>query len=124
MYAQAMEAEQRSSDLMGEHDSFVKLQRIYATSGYTSMLREAIKQDLADRASGKYRNPVGIASNYALLGDEAHALEWLEKGYQEHSSGMQYLAIDVQFDSLRSNPRYQYWLGVLGLPSNVKYPHV
>jgi TolB-like protein/DNA-binding winged helix-turn-helix (wHTH) protein/Tfp pilus assembly protein PilF len=124
MYALALETEQRASDLIGERDFFLKLQKIYAASGYTSMLREAIKKDLADRASGRYRNPVGIASNYAQLGDEARALEWLEKGYQEHSSGMQYLAIDVQFDSIHSNPRYQYWLGVLGLPTKVNPPHI
>jgi hypothetical protein len=50
-----------------------------------------------------------------MLGDEAHALEWIEKGYEERSSGMQYLAIDPQFDAIRSNPKYQYWLGVLNL---------
>jgi TolB-like protein/DNA-binding winged helix-turn-helix (wHTH) protein/Tfp pilus assembly protein PilF len=123
MYAQALELEQHGSDLIGEHEFFVKLQKIYAASGYAAMLRESLKKELADRAGGKYRNPVGIASNYAQLGDEAHMLEWLEKGYQEHSSGMQYLAVDVQFDAMRSNPRYQYWLGVLGLPTKLNPPH-
>jgi hypothetical protein len=30
---------------------------------------------------------------------------------------MQYLAVDMEFNSLRSNPKYLYWLDVLGLPA-------
>ena len=42
--------------------------------------------------------------------------EWLQKAYEEHSSGMQFLNVDAHFDSIRSDPKFQYWLRVLGLP--------
>lgn len=115
MYAEALEEQQRNSALAGDSDFMRKLQKIYATSGYEAMLREELMKELEDRAQGKYGKALGIASYYAMLGDEAHALEWIEKGYEERSSGMQYLAIDPQFDAIRSNPKYQYWLGVLNL---------
>jgi hypothetical protein len=35
---------------------------------------------------------------------------------------MEYLSIDPEFDFIRSNPKYQYWLGVLGLPASVNVP--
>lgn len=117
MYTEALEQEQRHATLAGEAEYFTKLQKIYSASGYNAVLREELNKDLEDRDRGKYRNPTGIASYYALLGDQAHALEWLERGYEEHSSGMQYLAIDPQFDAMRSSPRYQYWLNVLNLPT-------
>jgi hypothetical protein len=70
---------------------------------------------LAARAGGEYENPVGIAELYAALGDTPHALEWLQKGYEEHSSGMQFLLTDSHLDSLRSNPQFQYWTNIIGL---------
>jgi len=93
-----------------------RMRKAYVASGYPGLLREELNEALRNRAKGKYVNSLGIAALYADLGDEAHALEWLEKGYEEHSSKMQYLAIDPQFDSMRSNSRFQYWLDVLGLP--------
>ena len=120
MYREALEQEQRESTLAGEADFFARLQKVYSTSGYPALVREELKKELEERASGKYRKAIGIASYYAMLSDEPHALEWLEKAYDERSSGMQYLAVDPQFDAIRPNPRYQYWLGVLNLPSSVK----
>ena len=84
------------------------------------MLRRELNKDLQDRAQGKYASPVGIAACYSTLGDEERALEWLQRGYEEHSSGMQYLAVDMEFNSFRSNPKYLYWLDVLGLPYAVR----
>jgi TolB-like protein/DNA-binding winged helix-turn-helix (wHTH) protein/Tfp pilus assembly protein PilF len=120
MYSEALEQEQRHSTLVGDAEYFTKLQKAYSASGFTAVVREGLRKDLEDRARGKYSNPTGIASQYAMLRDEAHTLEWLQKGYEEHSSGMQYLAVDPQFDFIRSNPRYQYWLNVLNLPTTVK----
>lgn len=117
MFSDALAIEQRFSTLSDESEFFVRLKKAYAASGYTAVVREELNKDLEDRARGKYRNPVGVAREYALLGDDEDALEWLEKAYEERSSGMQYLAVDPQFDALRSNPKFQYWLGVLGLPS-------
>jgi len=122
MYAEALEEQQRNSALAGDTDLMRRLQKIYATSGYEAMLREELKKELEDRAKGKYGKALGIASYYAMLGDETHAFEWIEKGYEERSSGMQYLAVDSQFDTIRSNPKYQYWLGVLNLPASVNVP--
>jgi hypothetical protein len=44
-------------------------------------------------------------------------MEWLEKGYEAHASGMQYLAISRGFDGMRADPRFRYWLTVLNLPA-------
>jgi tetratricopeptide (TPR) repeat protein len=115
MYAQSLEVS-RKGFALAYPSHMARMQRAYANGGFPAFLREGLKEDLQDRAKGKYVNSLGIAASYAELGDEAHALEWLEKGYEEHSSKMQYLAIDPQFDTLRSNPRFQYWLDVLGLP--------
>jgi TolB-like protein/DNA-binding winged helix-turn-helix (wHTH) protein/Flp pilus assembly protein TadD len=122
MYSEALDTMQPLLSLKGTPNSAAEMRRIYSTSGYAAVIRKELEKDLQDRKQGKYRSPVGIAASYSTLGDEQQALEWLERGYEERTSGMQYLAVDGEFDSIRNNPKYQYWLGVLGLPT-VKVPH-
>lgn len=122
MFPEAVDSLQQHWTLRGEPDFARELQRAYLNAGYSGIIRQELNRALQERARGEYNSPVGIASLYAELGDQAHALEWLQKGYEEHSSGMEYLSIDPEFDFIRSNPKYQYWLGVLGLPASVNVP--
>jgi len=120
MYSEALDTQRQNLSLKGQPNFAGELRNIYSSSGYTAVMRRELNKDLQDRAEGKYTSPVGIAACYSSLGDEERALEWLQRGYEEHSSGMQYLAVDTEFNSLRSNPKYLYWLDVLGLPSGVR----
>ena len=122
MYSEALDTMQPYLSLKGTPNSAAEMRRIYSTSGYTAVMRKELEKDLQDRKQGKYRSPVGIAASYSALGDERQALQWLERGYEERTSSMQYLAVDAEFDSIRSNPKYQYWLSVLGLPTSVNVP--
>ena len=118
MYADTLSLWKQKCALTGEMEFARDLDRSYARSGYLGILRAELNYDLAARSSGEYSNPVGIAEAYAALGDTPHALEWLQKAYEEHSSGMQFLNTDARFDSLRADPRFQYWLNVLALLSS------
>lgn len=123
MYAEALARWKEKCALTGEADFARDMEKSFARSGYPGMLRAELNFDLAARTSGEYSNPVGIAEMYAALGDAPHAFEWLQKAYEEHSSGMQFLLADAKFDSLHSDPKFQYWLGVLGLPSAARSNH-
>jgi hypothetical protein len=57
--------------------------------------------------------PAGI---YAGLDDKDEAFRLLEKGYQEHSAAMLYLAVDPFWYGLHSDPRYPDLLRRMGLP--------
>jgi ACT domain-containing protein len=48
-----------------------------------------------------------IAIIYTGLDDKEHALDWLEKAYQERDTIMTHLKVDPLFDTLRSQPRFQ-----------------
>lgn len=119
MYVEALNSLQQYWVLVGQPEFARELQKTYDKAGYTAVNRAFLNKELRDREKGRYRSPTGIAGMYASLGDESHAFEWLQKGYEEHSSGMAYLAIDSDFDTLRERPQFQYWLGVLGLPRTV-----
>jgi hypothetical protein len=52
---------------------------------------------------------------YAGLNDGDQAFRWLEKGYQEHSNQMVWLAVDPWWYGMRSDPRYADLLRRIGL---------
>ena len=113
-YAEAVELMVKGETLNGAPDFAAALGRAYARGGFHAVLEEKLKSALQERLK-TYVNPVGIADVYAELGDHGHAVEWLEKGYEAHASGMQYLAISRGFDPIRSDPAFRYWLAVLEL---------
>lgn len=116
-YASAVEFMAREETLNGDPKFAAQLQRAYAQGGFRAVIEEELKSALADERNKKYVNPVGVADVYAELGDAAHAVQWLQKGYEAHASGMQYLAISRGFDPIRTDPQFGYWLSVLNLPA-------
>lgn len=74
----------------------------------------AILNRLLDGRGGSLVDPVGIAGIYASLGEEARAMEWLERAVNEKSSGVAYINGYPQFDALRSNPRFRELLRRVG----------
>ncbi len=91
------------------------LGRAYARAGRR---REAtaILSDMLALATSRYVSPYDLAVLYAGLGETDHALEWLEKGFQQRSGLLVYLNVDPVFDELRSNPRFQALLRRMNFP--------
>ncbi len=119
MDAEAVGELQQKWALYGDPGFAQVLKRAYATSGYPGMIREQLNRMLQNIAGGQYVDPVAIAECYSELGDAPHAFQWLQKGYEGHSSSMQFLMVTQGFDPIRSSPTFQYWRGVLGLPASV-----
>jgi serine/threonine-protein kinase len=57
------------------------------------------------------------AEVYAQWGDEAQALEWLEKALQLHDSGLTDIRLDPLLDPLRKEPRFQAIVRSLNFPA-------
>jgi len=114
-YAEAVEAMKKEEFLDGNLKFADLLGRAYTQGGFHAVVEQELKNALSENGK-KYVNPVGVAEAYAQLGDVPRALEWLEKGYEAHASGMEFLAISRGFDGIRSDPGFRYWLSVLNLP--------
>jgi Flp pilus assembly protein TadD len=78
----------------------------YGVAGQRASAR-AILGELNDLAKKKYVPPVQIAFVYLGLGDRAHALDLLEKAYQERSWELVFIQVEPWVDSLRSDPRFR-----------------
>jgi TolB-like protein/Tfp pilus assembly protein PilF len=62
-----------------------------------------------------YMVPTFIASDFAMLGETDSAIVWLEKGFDEPTNWMPYLASNPLFDGIRSDERFQAIIRRLGL---------
>jgi len=91
----------------------------YAQSGYRGAMKRAADL-LAVRAHKTYVNSIDVAALYAIAGENAQALEWLEKGLEERSPQMPYVDTWVELSPLRNTPRFQDLLRKMNLPVDEK----
>lgn len=75
-----------------------------------------ILEDLTGLAGRKYIAAYFFAGICIGLGEHDHAIECLERAYDEHSHWLIYLHIDPSVDELRDNQRFQDLLQRVGLP--------
>jgi len=88
---------------------------VYAVSGRRA---DALKiaKEVEALSSHTYVDFYQLATVYAGLGEKNETFRLLEKGYEQRSAGMPYLAIDPFWDNVRSDPRYADLLRRVGLP--------
>ncbi len=83
--------------------------------GHEQASQQALQGLIAARArSGAFQ----IAEVYAWRGEKDLALNWLERGYQQHDGGLMYLKSDLLIASVRGDPRYAALLARMGLPAD------
>ena len=68
-------------------------------------------------AQKEFVSPYGIASYYAVTGDNDRALDWLEKAYSERDGTLVWLKVHPRLDGLRGEPRFRDLLARLRLDS-------
>jgi eukaryotic-like serine/threonine-protein kinase len=76
----------------------------------------ALIEVLKNESQREYVSPNEMARYYGLMGDRDHTFEWLEKGYAERSSRMEYLKTENYLEPFHSDPRYIDLLKRMGLP--------
>ena len=106
MHQEAVAAAKTFFEALGDKEVVRALQRGYADAGYSGAMRLAA-ETLTERSHSTYVQPTQIARLYAHAGDKDHALEWLEKAYEERLIAMVHLSVDLDWSSLRGEPRFQ-----------------
>jgi len=64
-------------------------------------------QQLDESSERGFDSPTERARLHALLGDRERAMELLEKAFQNHDWTIYAAKVGYEFDSFRSNPRFQ-----------------
>jgi eukaryotic-like serine/threonine-protein kinase len=114
-YDKFVEFYERVVVIAGQPEAAAELKRAYASGGIKGIERWDIAQD-GDSSKTGY-DPMGVAEDYANLGDKNDAFVWLEKAYQQHSSDLIALKVLPDFDSLRADPRYTALAKRIGFPN-------
>jgi len=120
MYPQALSEYEKIADqgkVTASGNQFVAslLGWVCAVSGRRA---EALKtlEEFRNLSSHSYVDSYQVAMIYMGLGDKDGALRLLEKGYEERSPSMTYLAVDTFWEGVHSDPRYTDLLRRIGLP--------
>src|SRR3981189_3505079 len=87
----------------------------YARAGNKQEAEKLLAQ-LERDAKTKYVSPYYFAVVYLGLGDDAQAMNWLEKAFADRSNGLVFMRVEPELDHLRSNPRF------LTLQQRLRFP--
>jgi tetratricopeptide (TPR) repeat protein len=100
---------------LGGKDTYLKilLGVSYARAGQREKAQTILRQL---EKSKEYVSPGELPLLYAALGEREKAIGTLEKAYAAHDLQLQHLNVDLGFDPLRDDPRFQDLLRRVGLP--------
>lgn len=91
------------------------LARVFALSGQTAEARRILEQ-LRRQASDSGNYYPTVATIFEALDEPDGAFDWLEKSYAQRHPHLQRLAVEMGYDRLRLDPRFQDMLQRIGLP--------
>ena len=91
------------------------LKRAFAEHGAHGYWRESL-QILKARSRKFYISPLFYARHYAMAGDKDQAFEWLQRAFEEKDSSFELINVEPNFDSLRSDPRFQKLVQRMNFP--------
>jgi len=115
-FDEAYQKQRRLLELVSEAAVIQAFDNTYKQSGYQQALDSAAEawKDLKDI---NFIPPDNMYWLYAAAGNKENALEWVERGYEVHDSGIPYIGvIPIVFDLLKDEPEYQDLLDKLKLP--------
>ena len=89
---------------------------LYARAGRPDDARATLEAVKA-LAQKEFVSPYGIASYYAVTGDNNRALDWLEKAHSERDGTLVWIKVHPRLDGLRGEPRFRDLLSRMRLDS-------
>jgi TolB-like protein/DNA-binding winged helix-turn-helix (wHTH) protein/Tfp pilus assembly protein PilF len=113
--AEAFAERQQAVRLNGDTQLAASLEQVYQNSGYKGCLAVLIQSQERASKPGSV-DSMYLAHLYAILGDQAHALHYLERAYDERNPWLLNVQVDPGTDSLRSSPGFRDLIRRIGLP--------
>jgi TolB-like protein/DNA-binding winged helix-turn-helix (wHTH) protein/Flp pilus assembly protein TadD len=115
MYAEALADCERWRRSSGDSAyNLAEIAYIYGRTGEPVQARHSLAK-LEELNRRRPIDPAVISGAYLGMGDNDHALLWLEKAYAQHSNVMTTLKVEPRYDPLRSDPRFQDLMRRVGL---------
>ncbi len=114
LYAEAVEAFEKTRELTGGAVySLTALAHAHARSGNREEATRILRQ-LEDISKKRFVSCYAVAAVYVAMGDADRAFEWLRRAVRDRDRALIWLKVGPRFDPLRSDPRFQDLLRVVG----------
>ena len=114
-FAKAFAEVQKAQELGGDPTRVLEiLGSTQALSGDLASAQATVDRLRSGAISGRV-SPYSVALIYTAMGKKSEALDWLEKGYREKDTWTPWVKVLVEWDSLRSEPRFADLLRRLSL---------
>jgi serine/threonine-protein kinase len=121
LHAQALEMHEEDGALRSNpEDSPLHLKNrvsICAHAGDIDCASQALRR-LLDLRSRKNVGPAVLAAAYAAMGDREHAIENLEKAYDERDTQISNIQFNDNWDAIRDDPRFHDIVRRMDFPEN------
>jgi len=116
MHEDAVRTVERQLMLSGEDpQKIASLRKAFSTAGIKGF-RRAHVEFLKEKSRRTYIAPIFIAMDYAEIGQNERAFEWLEKAYTGRDVRLTWLKGDPLLKNLYGDPRYTAFLKKMNLP--------
>ena len=94
-----------------------------ASTGLATLLAAAGRREessamiaqLIERSKNAYVSPYGIASAFAVAGENAKALDWLDRAHEQRDGTLVWIKVHPRMDGLRAEPRFRELLAKMKL---------
>jgi TolB-like protein/Flp pilus assembly protein TadD len=97
---------QKAFELNNDPFSLAMLGQAYARQRKTNEARNVLAR-LREEAKSRYVSPYALAVVLTALGDKTHAIDELERGYDEGGFYISLIKVNPLFDDLRGDPRFE-----------------
>lgn len=105
-YAEAIGEFRKALELsQGDTNELAYLGQAYAAGGQDAEARKILAQ-LKQRSQQTYVQPLAMALIHTLLREKDQAFDWLQKAFDDRSTGLVYLKVDPAWDAIRDDPRF------------------
>jgi TolB-like protein len=95
---------------------YQEVKRIFGEKGFVAAYKEVLRQSELLAQKG-YFPPVEMALRYLMVNQPDRAMDWIEKGFEEHDPGMPYITTHCLLcEPLFDNPRFISIVHKMNLP--------
>jgi serine/threonine-protein kinase len=105
-HKEAVAEREKMLSLSGGPELAAAVEEDFARSGYRGVLQSWL-DGLREISKHGYVSSFSIAEAYMRIGEKEKAIDWLERAYEEHDSGLVSLGVEPMFDPIRTDQRFQ-----------------
>jgi serine/threonine-protein kinase len=113
---EAVAEREKIISLSGSPELAASIEEDFLKSGYKGVLQSWL-DGLTELSKHSYVSSYNIAEAYMRMAEKEKALEWLQKAYEEHDSGLVSVAVEPMFEGVRSDSRFQDMTRRMRLPN-------